>query len=159
MKENIYRKARKNAAKKDPRLNSCDNSRETVYIERSRLLGIEKGTIIPNPDEVARMATAYEAPELCAHYCATACEIGKLMNYPLADYTNLSDIATPLMSALYFLEKANDSIFRILEDHKITEDERKEFAKILVTLEKVSDATDSLLLWAKKEGLYTDKPE
>lgn len=156
MEENVFRKARKNAAKREPRLNSCDSAQEIVWIERSRLLKIENGQIDPNPDEVVRMATAYHAPELCPHYCATMCEAGRFMNYQKPECATLSDVATPLMSALYFLEQTNDTIFRIFEDRRITEDEKKDFVDILVKLQKISNASDALKLWAKKQGLITE---
>lgn len=158
MEKNPFRQARKQAAAAQPLLNNCDSAQTIVGIERTRLLNIENDHIIPHPDEVARMAMAYQSPGLCAHYCAAMCEVGKFMKYPDLEYKNLSEIATPLLSALYFLEKANDTIFKILEDHKITSDERKAFSDILTKLEKVSQSSDSLMLWAKQQGLYRESP-
>ena len=152
MAENIYRTARKNAAKKNATLNNADNAQDVIFVERTKLLCIEKGSITPDPDEVLRMAKVYGAPELCAHYCANSCPVGKYMDYPKIDGINLSDIAATLMSAVYFLDKANDTIFKIFEDRMITDDERRAFNEILEKLDKVSDATEALKLWAKKQG-------
>ena len=153
MAENIYRAARKRAAKDNSALNNAEYAQDMIFIERTKLLCIEKGSITPDPDEVLRMAKAYGAPELCAHYCAKACPVGKYMDYPEIDCSSLSDIAAFLMSAVYFLDRTNDKIFKIFEDRKITENERREFNEILEKLDKVSDATEAIKLWAKKQGL------
>ena len=60
MEENIYRKARKAAAKQKPLLNNCESAQDLVYIERTKLLAIESGDKIPSPDDVVSMAKVYE---------------------------------------------------------------------------------------------------
>ena len=56
------------------------------------------------------------------------------------------------MSALHFLENANDRIYAILEGGVISENEKEEFENILSTLEKISYSAVSWELWAKKNG-------
>ena len=58
MDENIYRKARKNAARNQPLLNNCESAQDLVYIERTKLLGIESGDKVPSPDDVVSMSKA-----------------------------------------------------------------------------------------------------
>ena len=151
MEENIYRKARKMAARNPPLLNTCESAQDLVYIERTKLLGIESGEKIPSPDDVVSMASVYNAPELCNYYCTRQCPIGK--DNPTLIYQDLSEIAVRLMSALHFLNKSNDTIYQILEDGIIDEYEREDFKKIVATLKKLSYCADSLELWAKKNGL------
>ncbi len=151
MEENIYRKARKKAAQKQPLLNNCENAQDLVYIERTKLLGIESGDKIPSPEDVVSMATVYHAPELCNYYCTRQCPIGQ--DKPTLIYEDLSEIAVRLMAALHFLNSTNDTIYRILEDGRIDEHEREDFKAVIATLKKLSYCADSLELWAKKNNL------
>ena len=57
------------------------------------------------------------------------------------------------MSALHFLENANDEIHRILADSKVADNEKNEFINIIRTLRDISYSADSLELWAKKNGI------
>ena len=97
------------------------------------------------------MAEVYHAPELCNQYCTGQCSIGCKSETLL--YDDLNQISAHLMAALHFLEGANDSIYEVLEDGKITEDEQSEFAHILQTLDKITYGAQSLKLWAQKNGL------
>ena len=96
------------------------------------------------------MAKAYDAPELRNYYCAKECPLG-CTSEPLI-YDDLDKISVRLMSALHFLENAEDKIYAILEDGRVTENERPEFENILDTLEKIAYSASSLQLWAKKNG-------
>ena len=151
MEENIYRKARKNAASKNSLLNNCDSAQDIVYIERTKLLAIESGDKIPGPDDVVSMAKVYEAPELCNYYCTNQCPIGK--GKPTLIYEDLNEISVRLMTSLHMLQKANDTIYRILEDGKIDDYEKMDFLNVIETLKKLSYSADSLELWGKKNGL------
>ncbi|MBE6773924.1 MAG: helix-turn-helix transcriptional regulator [Clostridia bacterium] len=150
MKENIYRTARKKAAQENPLLNSLETAQDLLCIDRLRLLKIENGQKCPNPDDIAAMAEVYNAPELRNYYCTKECPLG-CDEQPLI-YDDLDKISVRLMSALHFLENANDRIFTILEDGQISDNEREEFSKILETLDKISYSAGSLELWAKKNG-------
>ena len=141
MAENPYRKARKQAAEKNPLLNNSESAQDIVHIERSRLIAIEKDQKTPYPEEVVSMAEVDHAPELCDQYCK-----------PLL-YEDLNQISAQLMSSLYFLQSANDLVFSILEDGKVAKEEREAFRKVLQLLDKVSYGAQSLKLWAKKNGL------
>lgn len=150
MEENCYRKARKQAAENNSLLNNSENAQDVVHIERTRLIAIEKGQRVPYPEEVLSMAEAYDAPELCNLYCTGQCAIGKGTK-PLL-YEDLNQISAQLMSALYFLQSANDMVFSMLEDGKIIPEEQEVFRKVLALLDKVSYGAQSLKLWAKKNG-------
>ncbi len=148
--ENIYRLARKKAAEENPLLKSLDTAQGVLCIDRLRLLKIENGQKAPEPADVASMAKAYDAPELRNYYCSKECPLG-CDSKPFI-FDDLDKISVRLLSALHFLENANDRIFAILEDGEISENERTEFKNILETLEKISYSAGSLELWAKKNG-------
>lgn len=148
--ENIYRLARKRAAEENHALKSLDTAQDVLCIDRLRLLKIENGQKTPEPEDVASMSRAYGAPELRNYYCSKECPLG-CSSEPLI-YDDLDKISVRLMSALHFLENAEDKIYSILEDGKITENERDEFGNILDTLEKIAYSASSLQLWAKKNG-------
>ena len=150
MDENIYRKARKKAAKQKPLLNNCESAQDLVYIERTKLLAIESGDKNPSPDDVVSMAKVYDAPELCNYYCTHQCPIGG--DKPALMYEDLSEIAVRLMSAIHFLSETKDTIYRVFEDGKINDYEVDDFKKIIETVKKLSYSADSLALWAKKNG-------
>ena len=148
--ENIYRLARKKAAEENPILKSLDTAQDVLCIDRLRLLKIENGHKAPDPYDVAAMAKVYDAPELRNFYCSKECPLG-CSSEPLI-YDDLDKISVRLMSALHFLENAEDKLYAILEDGKVTENEREEFGNILGTLEKIAYSASSLQLWAKKNG-------
>ena len=151
MADNIYRKARKKAAHKNPLLNNCESAQDIVYIERTKLLAIESGDKIPEPDDVVSMSKVYDAPELCNYYCTKQCPIGK--GDPTLIYEDLNEISVRLMTALHMLQNANDTIYRILEDGKISDDEKQDFANVMETLKKLAYCAYSLELWSMKNGL------
>lgn len=150
MEDNCYRKARKRAAEKNSLLNNSESAQDIVHIERTRLIAIEKGQKTPYAEEVLSMAEVYDAPELCNLYCTGQCPIGK-QSKPLL-YEDLNQISAQLMSSLYFLQSANDMVFSLLEDGKIRPEEEDAFRKVLQLLDKVSYGSQSLKLWAKKNG-------
>ncbi len=158
MSENIYKKARLNAAEKNSSLKSVAHAFQYVSITRERLLEIEqsdpkKKMSIPNPDDVVSMAKVYGAPELCNFYCTTQCPVGQMKGEEPLLYDDLGRISASLMSALHFLDSANDEIHSILADSKITPDEREKFKKIMKTLDDIVYSANSLELWAEKNGL------
>lgn len=150
MKENIYRAARKKAAQENPLLNSLETAQDELCIDRLRLLKIENGQKCPNPEDIESMAKVYGAPELRNYYCTKECPLG-CDEQPFI-YDDLDKISVRLMSALHFLDNANDRIYAILEDGEISENERAEFNTILETLNKISYSAGSLELWAQKNG-------
>ena len=148
--ENIYRLARKKAAEENHLLKNLDTAQDELCIDRLRLLKIENGQKTPEPDDVVRMAEVYGAPELRNYYCSMECPLG-CDEQPFI-YDDLDKISVRLLSSLHFMEKANDRLFEILEDGEVSEDQRKDFVRILDTLKKVSYSVNSLELWAKKNG-------
>ena len=84
--DNIYYKARQEAALINDIYTSREKAAGKLGIERSRLARIELGQIEPYAEEVDIMATAYNAPHLCTDYCNNVCPIGmrRLAESPIA---------------------------------------------------------------------------
>ena len=153
--ENIYKKARLKAAEKNSLYKTAEMAFQELGIRREKLLQIEqtdtkKKTAEPSPEEVVIMAKAYHAPELCNYYCTQQCPVGK--GSPVLLHDNLNEISTRLLTALHFLENADEKIYKILEDGKITDDERSDLEQIVETLNKIVFSANSLELWARKNG-------
>lgn len=72
---NVFYLARKEAEKLNDRLGSREGAEEETGIDRTRLARIEGGVLVPHPEEVWMMAQAYQAPQLCNHYCARLCPL------------------------------------------------------------------------------------
>lgn len=157
MTENIFKQARLKAAEKDERFKTAEKAAFELHdMSRERLLMIEqddpsKRQADPSVFDVVEMSKAYKAPELCDYYCTQICPIG--MGRTQLMYGSLGEISASLMSALHFLENANDEIHRILADSKVADNEKNEFINIIRTLRDISYSADSLELWAKKNGI------
>ena len=74
--DNIYYQARIKAAVNNPQLKSREGAADITNISRDRLMQIEQGTTTAYPDEITRMALAYNAQELLNYYCTTDCPLG-----------------------------------------------------------------------------------
>ena len=74
--DNVFYKARMEAAKWNDKLSSREGAAEVTGLDRTRIAYIELGTITPYPEEILILADCYNAPELCNHYCARMCPIG-----------------------------------------------------------------------------------
>lgn len=76
--ENVYFKARKEAAKYNEKLYSREGASELLGLSVSTLADYELGTTKVVPvDKVMLMADLYNCPELKAGYCKHECPIGK----------------------------------------------------------------------------------
>jgi len=157
MTENIFKQARLKAAEKSEKFKTAESAAFELHdMSRERLYMIEqdnpnKRQADPSPFDVVEMSQAYGAPELCDYYCTQICPIG--MGRTQLMYGSLGEISAKLMSALHFLEHANDTIHSILADSKVSDDEKAEFKKVIGTLRDISYSADSLELWAKKNGI------
>ena len=160
MTENVYKKARIRASNRNPEFATVERTHPHLCISREKLLMIEqsdpkKRQVDPSPEDVKLMSEVYSAPELCDYYCTHQCPI-RAGERPLM-HDNLSEISASLMSAIHFLNNANDRIHSILGDSKVSEDERAEFQRIMNTLEDMAYSASSLQLWAERNGLKEKK--
>lgn len=106
--DNVFYLARKAAEKCNDHLGSREGAAEETGIDRTRLARIEAGVLVPYPEEVLMMAHTYQAPQLCNHYCASLCPLGK-KTIPPCELLQIDRLALKVMSAM-LLSGSNTSI-------------------------------------------------
>ena len=121
---------------------------ETIPPER--IERIESGKFTAYPDEVIAMAEKYHAPNLCNHYCAHECEIGKRY-VPEVSIKDLSQIVLEMLASLNSVKKRQERLIEITVDGKIEADEVEDFIEIQDELEKISITVEALQLWAEQK--------
>lgn len=121
---------------------------ETIPPER--IERIESGKFTAHPDEVLIMAEKYKCPELCNHYCANECEIGK-QYVPEVKVTHLSQIVLEMVASINSVQKWKDRLIEITADGVIEEDEIEDFVAIQKELERISVMVETLQLWSEQK--------
>ncbi|MBQ9993237.1 MAG: helix-turn-helix transcriptional regulator [Clostridia bacterium] len=147
--DNIYYIARSETAERDDTYNSREKASEIMGIDRTRLARIELGSVCPYPEEVLIMADRYNKPELCNHYCATDCPIGRgnVKKVELDDFDRLSLKA---LGSLKDVDSIRESLIAISEDGVVDNSELQDFEQILEALDKISTTAQALSIWTKK---------
>lgn len=146
--ENIFYKARSEAAKYHDRLGSREGAAEELGMDRTRLANIELDNIKPYPEEVNMMADTYRAPELRNYFCTSLCPLGACI--PKAELGDLDRVTLKTLGALKEIEKSRELLISITEDGIISESEGHDLKKILDTLDQVGQAATSLKIWVEK---------
>ena len=125
---------------------------ELTGISESRIEKIESEKILPYPEDVLSMASAYRNLSLCNHFCSTDCPIGQKYVSPIKEKT-LSEIVLEMLSLLNSLNSKKDRLIDITADGSIDDSELKDFARIQNELERISASADSLRLWIDQKIL------
>lgn len=146
--ENIFCKARYEAAKFNERLSSREGAAEELGIDRTRLARIELGSTVPYQDEVLLMADCYRAPELKGNYCRDMCPLGKGM--PKIEDADLDRISLRALASFRKINEAKELLLDITADGIITDDEKPDLEKIISTLDEVNEITQNLKNWIEK---------
>ncbi len=147
--DNIFCRCRKEAAKKNPKLNSREGAAELLGLSVSSLADYELGnTKVVPVDKVALMAELYSAPELCNYYCKQVCPIGEYV--PTADVNNIERITLRALLAFQNVEQLQADLLEISADGKIDENEKEQLKGIIKQLNEVADVAQSLKLWSQK---------
>ena len=120
---------------------------ETMPPERIEKIESEKS--LPHPDEVLLMSEAYKMPNLCNHYCANECPIGK-QYVPEIKIKDLSQIVLEMLASLNSMTKQKERFIEITVDGKISGDELEDFIYIQEELERISIAVETLQLWSER---------
>jgi hypothetical protein len=121
---------------------------ETIPPER--IERIESGKFTAYPEEVMAMAEKYHAPNLCNHYCAHECEIGKRY-VPEVSIKDLSQIVLEMLASLNSVKKRQERLIEITVDGRIAANEVEDFIEIQEELEKVSITVEALQLWSEQK--------
>ena len=119
-------------------------------IPPERIERIENGKFTAHPDEVVMMADKYQAPELCNHFCANECEIGKRY-VPEIKIKDLSQIVLEMLASLNSVKNKQERLIEITADGLISADEVEDFIKIQEELEKISITVETLQLWSEQK--------
>ncbi len=125
---------------------------ELTGISESRIEKIESEKILPYPEDVLSMASAYRIPSLCNHFCSEDCPIGQKYVVPVKEKP-LSEIILEMLSLLNSLNAKKERLIDITADGNIDDSEMKDFAQIQKELEKISASADSLRLWIDQKIL------
>jgi hypothetical protein len=147
--DNIYYKARMEAAVTNDRLNSREGAAEIVGIDRTRLARIELESICAYPEEVLMMSEIYNAPELENYFCCEQCPIGK-HSVPHLEVMKIDRLTISILSSLKDVKSVKDSLIEVVADGVITADEKPQLENILDSLEKISVEAQKLRLWTEK---------
>ena len=150
--ENVYFRARKNAATYNDKLYSREGASELIGVSSSTLADYELGvTKVVPVDKVVIMADLYNCPELKTGYCKHECPIGKTM--PIATQVkSIEGIALRIIRE-FDSEKIKDmeqSLVDIAEDGIISEDEKPVLADILKRLDVLAEVISEMKLVGEK---------
>lgn len=118
-------------------------------MQPERIERTESGKLPARPEEVLIMAKGYKAPELCNHYRAHECAIGKecVTEVTLED---LSRITLRMLSSINTLESNQRRLIEIAADGEIGEDEIEDFVDMQMELEQLPVAIEMLQLWTEQ---------
>ena len=119
------------------------------FISSDRIEKIESEKSLPHPDEVLLMSEAYKMPNLCNHYCANECPIGK-QYVPEIKIKDLSQIVLEMLASLNSMHKKQERLIEITADGRIEGDEIQDFIRIQEELEKISITVETLQLWSEQ---------
>lgn len=150
--QNVYFRARKNAALYNEKLFSREGAAELLGISTSTLADYELGiTKFVPVDKVVLMADLYNCPELKTGYCKNECPIGK--HIPLAtSVSGIEGIALRILKGMDSDEVKNiqKSLIDIASDGIITEEEKPVLKEIIQKLEEMALAISELKLVGEK---------
>lgn len=147
--DNVYYKARMEAAAENDDFSSREKAAEILSIDRTRLARIELETILPYPEEVVIMSKAYNAPELLNFFCARECPIGK-GNVHEVTMDDLDRLTLKVLGSLKDIDSLRMALIAISEDGVVTSSEEKQFYAILDSLDKIAENANALKIWALK---------
>lgn len=150
--DNVYFRARKEAATYNERLFSREGAAELLGISVSTLADYELGnTKVVPVDKVVLMADLYNCPELKYGYCKFECPIGKQM--PLAtEAKGIEGIALRMIQKFdpEGLSEMKNSLVDIAADGIISDDEKPKLEAILRKLDDMAVVINEMKLVGEK---------
>ncbi|MGL5853869.1 MAG: helix-turn-helix domain-containing protein [Clostridium chrysemydis] len=154
--QNVYCKARKEAAKFNSKLASREGASEILGISKDSLTDYELDLCKVVPvDKVVRMADAYNAPHLLNNYCCNECPIGKRITQPI-DSENINNLYKFAINATNDLENSKNvqrTLLKIVEDGIIDESEQEELEVIIAFFTKLEQRAAELKILAEKYSI------
>lgn len=147
---NVFYKARIEALSWNKALKSRESTAEKTGIDRTRLAYIELDTINPHPEEVLILSEAYNAPEICNHYCSKMCPLGiKTVNE--IEVSELEKTVLQLLSVFQSLPEIKTELITIAADGVIDKEERPKMEEIMKKLDQASDKIQALKIYFLKQ--------
>ena len=150
--DNVYFRARKEAAIYNERLFSREGAAELLGISVSTLADYELGnTKVVPVDKIVLMADLYNCPELKHRYCKCECPSGRQM--PLAtEAKGIEGIALRLIQKFDSeeLKKMKNSFVDIAADGIISDDEKPKMEAILQKLDDMVFVINEIKLVGEK---------
>ena len=128
---------------------SREKASELTGIEPYRIERIENEKMEPDPWDVVSMANAYGQPELCNHYCANECPIGRKY-VPEIKIKDLSQVILEMLASLNSMQKRQERLIEITADGVNANDELEYFIHIQEELERISVTVETLQLWTER---------
>lgn len=147
--DNVYYKARIEAATTNDKLNSREGAAEVIGIDRTRLARIELDSICAYPEEVLMMSDVYNAPELENYYCCTQCPIGKHIA-PHLEVLEIDRVTIKVLASLENINYVKASLLSITADGIITEEEKPKLMSIIKALDEITVNARELKLCVQK---------
>lgn len=141
--DNIFYKARMEAASYNDKLSSREGASEVTGVDRNRVAYTELGTINPYPEEVLIYSDAYNAPELLNYYCSNLCPIGK----ETVDYIrsgSLEQASLQLLASTKHISNIREELIEIARDGVIDNCEKEKMQLILEKLRQASNDIHAL---------------
>lgn len=150
--DNVYFRARKEAATYNEKLFSREGASELLGISVSTLADYELGnTKVVPVDKVVLMADLYNCPELKYGYCKCECPIGKQM--PLVtEAQGIEGIALRMIQKFdpEGLKEMKNSLVDIAADGIISDDEKPRLEVILRKLDDIALVISEMKLVGEK---------
>jgi DNA-binding XRE family transcriptional regulator len=128
---------------------SREKAAEETGLEPFTIERIENGKKPADPWEISRLAEGYKEPQICNHYCANECPIGKKY-VPEVSIKDLSQVVLEMLASLNSMKKSQERLIEITADGVIENDELEDFIHIQQELERISITVESLQLWTEK---------
>ena len=144
--DNVWYRARKEAAKGNDKLSSRAGAAEELNISEDAVKDVELSLNKCMPvDTAVRMAKLYRAPNLLNHYCLYECPIGCYQS--ISDELLSIDRVTVKLLYIMRVDKVGemkDTLLGIAEDGVISEEEKPEMKKVIAYLDSISKTISEL---------------
>ncbi|MBB6622546.1 transcriptional regulator [Clostridium gasigenes] len=151
--QNIYCKARLEAAEGNSKFSSRETASEELGISKDSLTQYELDLCRVVPvDKVVIMSDAYNSPELLNNYCCNECPIGKRNIQPIdvENIENMYRFAVLTNNDLANSTEIQKMLLKIVEDGVIDEQEKPELDKIIEFFTRLEKRSTELRILAEK---------
>ncbi len=147
--DNVFCRARYEAAKINDRLRSRDGAAEELGMDKSRLARIELGSLNPYPEEVLLMADTYRAPELGNYFCSSVCPLGK-NHVPACEVLQIDRLTVKILASLREANAIRGTMLDIVADGKVSSEEVPKLKEVMDDLDRIVQAAEEMRIWISK---------